>query len=224
MGALTHKTNYVIEGLARNLEQFKGKLRFEAILRSWILEIQALEDAAWAVYEARLLQLIFASGSSFDDLLDKLGGIVGQPREGFTNDIYIRLIAARIKTNRSNGRREILLAIMQLITPSTFVEAREYSGAIVLTVYGPVVVPAPVIAFEFLALAVSGGIRGTLVWEGTPNANTLMFGYKFGGGTRITQPTIAQSPGYHSTGSGSGFYIEGGEAAGAFTQDGGSTK
>lgn len=219
--SIMHKTDYLVEGLGRMLEQFKGKPRFTAIITAYMNEVQAAEDALWEIYISRLLQDLLVNGSDDTDLINKLGALVGQNREGFDNATYIRLIAARIKTNRSDGKRETMIAIASILVPETVIEAREYVGAIVITAHGPVVVPSYVIAFEFLARAVIGGVRASFVWQGTPNNTTLTLGYKFNP-SAITQPTADQSPGYYGTGPSSGFYIAGGALAGEFTQDGGS--
>jgi len=222
MAALTHKTDYLSESLSRLLEQFKGKPRFEAIITSYMQELQAAEDSFWDLYVGRLLQEVLTNGSANDDLIDKIGKLVGQPRQDFDNTIYIRLISARIRTNHSDGRRETLIAILQLLVPDVLIEAREYTGSIVLTAHGPVLVPPQTIAFEFLSRAVLAGVRGTFVWEGAEESETLLFGYKFNS-SAILQPTTDQSPGYYGGGPSSGFYVRGGLAAGAFTSDGGST-
>jgi hypothetical protein len=212
--SISHNTGVVAEGLGLLLEQFKGKPRITALLTGWLAEVQAVEDAMWSVWIDRLLQ----SGLAFGDLLDKIGAIVGQLREGFSDEVYTILITARIKANRSDGKRETLLALTELLVPLTTIEAREYVGAIVITPDGPVSIPPAVVNTEFLQRAVIAGVRLTFVWYTTPTASTLLFGYSRGG---ITDPTAAQSPGYYGTGVLDPNYIAGGSAAGALSSDGG---
>jgi hypothetical protein len=181
-----------------------------ALLTSFLDECQAVEDAAWDVYIDRQLQQNLA----FGDLLDKLGGLVGQGREGFIDNVYNLLIRARIATNRSSGRRTAILRVATLLLPGTAIEAREYVGAVVITGYGPVTVPAATIEDEFLERAKMAGVRMSFVWLGTPLASTILGGYAFRPDL-ITTPTAAQSPGYDGT-------ITGGLLAGEMTQDEGA--
>lgn len=53
---IAHNTDYLGEGLSLLLQQYKGKPRMEALLKSYLLEVQAAEDALWAIYADRLLQ------------------------------------------------------------------------------------------------------------------------------------------------------------------------
>jgi hypothetical protein len=212
--AITHNTGVIATALSRLLAQFQGKPRIEALITAWMTEFQKIEDAFWAVFVGRLLQ-----NNPAGNILDELGGIVGQPRQGFSDAVYALLISARIATNRSDGKRESLISISQLLTPSTPIETREYIGAVVITVLAPITVPPQVLAQQFMERAQLSGVRMTVLWTMEPMANTLLWGYTRGG---ITDPTSDQSPGYYGAGPSSGFYIRGGLAAGASTADEGS--
>jgi hypothetical protein len=53
------------------------------------------------------------------DALDMLGALVGEARQGRSDDVYRVWILARAGVNRSNGKPEELLAIMRLVCDST---------------------------------------------------------------------------------------------------------
>ena len=53
---LAQQTNYLALAQSRNLEQYKDKPRFNALLASWTQEVQAVENALWQIYVNRLLQ------------------------------------------------------------------------------------------------------------------------------------------------------------------------
>ena len=215
--SLTYNQSYVAQGLARLLEQYKGQPRITALITAWLAQCQEVEDALWSVWLDRELQ----SGLATGDLLDKLGALVGQVREGVSDAIYALLISARIQANRSDGKRPTLIKIASLLAPGFVVGTREYIGAVVMTIYGPLVVPPAVLSQQFLQVAQLAGVRMTLVYTLEPMASTLLFGYSGVVGLPV-QPTAAQSPGYYGAGPSSGYYIEGGLAAGAMTADGGS--
>jgi hypothetical protein len=113
--AVTGSTAGHVEiGLGRLIERFKGKPNVEAFLRSYLEEIQELEDALWFVIFGRMPD--YAEG----DALDKLGKIVGRARDGLPDDLFRLYIKAQIRVNRSNGTPVDLIEIVQLIEPALF--------------------------------------------------------------------------------------------------------
>jgi hypothetical protein len=98
MPNITLKTDHLATGLRRLLEQYKDKLQFEALLSSYLKEVQVLENAIWEVYLGRLYP--FAEGVQ----LDMLGKLIGEKRDGRTDTIYRKWIAIRVRINRSVGK------------------------------------------------------------------------------------------------------------------------
>lgn len=165
--------DYVGQGLSRLLEMYKGKPRMEAWIRSYMRQFQEVEMAAFQVMLARMLQTGLAQG----DLLDKLGKLVGQGREGFTDDIYTLMITARIQANRSDGMRETLIKIVKLLAPNTPVYAKNYQPAtFVIEALGPLVVPANIVANEFLEGSQKAGVRLFFINSPEPVENTFTWG------------------------------------------------
>jgi hypothetical protein len=200
-----HNTDYLDDGLNKLLGVFQGKPRIASLLKSWLLEAQAVEDAFWDIWFNRLL----ANNTATGDLLRILGALVGQGSEGQTDANFRLLITARIRANRSDGLREDLITITSLLVPSTTIFVKDYPpGALMIIPLGPVSFSPYLIYSSFLKPAVLAGVRLMFGWTTAPIASTLIWGYSPGG---ITQPTTAQSPGWSGNG---GAPINGGEFGG----------
>lgn len=109
--AVTGSTEGHVEtGLGRLIERWKGKPNVEAFLRSYLEEIQELEEAIWFVIFGRMPD--YAEG----DQLDQLGKIVGQARDGASDDVFRARISVRVRINRSFGTALDVLEVLQLFT------------------------------------------------------------------------------------------------------------
>lgn len=179
--AITQQTDYAGEGLGRLLQQFKNKPRIAALLGAWLAEVQEVEDNAFLIYTQRQIQ----DGNAADDLLDKIGAIVGQERLGYSDAIYARLITTRIKVNRSDGRRETLIDIATLLIPSTRILVEEYIGSVYIEPIGAIVSPVvpEVIARDFLGRAVAAGIELEFVYTVAIDDDTFVYADVTGGTT-----------------------------------------
>ena len=96
--SLTKNDSHVSEALFQLMEQFKGQPDLAALLTSYITQIQDIEGVLFELIDERLL------ASAVGEQLDIIGRIVGEDRNGNTDDDYRILITARILINRSNGR------------------------------------------------------------------------------------------------------------------------
>lgn len=94
---LSHNLEHKAQGLARLIAQYIGKPRLENLLCVYLNQIQDAEDALWELATERFVDT--AVGAQ----LDVLGVIVGQERQGLSDDDYRALIRARIKANNSEG-------------------------------------------------------------------------------------------------------------------------
>jgi hypothetical protein len=92
---LAQETGHVATGLARLARQFRKPV-VQAILTSWLAEVQEVEDAFWALI---LLGIDNAQGAH----LDQLGALLGEPRLGLGDLAYRNLVRARAVSNRSRG-------------------------------------------------------------------------------------------------------------------------
>lgn len=113
--AITGSTRGHVEvGLERLIERWKGKPNVEAFLRSWLEEIQELENAIWFVMFGRMPDYAEAHQ------LDMLGKIVGRAREGLPDDLFRVFIKAQIRVNQSFGSPLDLIEIIQLVESAVF--------------------------------------------------------------------------------------------------------
>jgi hypothetical protein len=118
--AITPITDHEERGIARLIERYR-KPRVSALLGSWLAEAQALEDSY---------------GELLDDVvtrqIDVQGRIVGQPREGRSDAVYLLWIHARILVNRSSGTPPQILAIARAVSAPALRLEEHYPAAIVL--------------------------------------------------------------------------------------------
>lgn len=109
--------NHVAEALALLTEQFKGKPVIEALLSSAVRPVQRLEDELWILLWAWTVD--HAVGAQMDDL----GVVVGEAREGRSDDDYRIALRLRIRINRSMGRASDMVEISAMINAlATYVE------------------------------------------------------------------------------------------------------
>lgn len=109
MATITHQTDLLEQAKARLPEQFKNLTNSDALIAILIARYQGLEDEKYRLYTECWIDL--AEGVQ----LDSLGELVGQPREGRTDAQYRLWIGARLSANRSNGRGDELLRILELV-------------------------------------------------------------------------------------------------------------
>lgn len=108
--ALSNITDMVTRARARILKQYAGlTLRFLPMIDVYVNEVQELENALWGLIAKFDLDVADAIW------LDRLGYIVGENREGENDDVFRRLIRARIMANKSDGTVEEILAVLNMV-------------------------------------------------------------------------------------------------------------
>lgn len=172
-------SSYLTRARSRLLVQFQNTYatmpRIDALLQSWEQEIQLVETNLYNVYLFRELQAAIVA--SDDDLLNKLGNIVGLPRLTFTNAQYIQAIQAKIAANRSHGRRPELLNILTLLIPGMVINITEiFPAGIVVNPLGAVSISAYTVMTWFLSPAKAAGVKIAFVWSAVSPTNTLTLG------------------------------------------------
>jgi len=149
---LTRVTDHVEQGLALLLDQYKRKPRIEAWVRSYLRQVQVLEDAAFDVRVKRLLD------NAEGVLLDVIGRIVGEPRRSRGDDVYRLFIAARIRINRSKGGAQDVLAVLAIIAGGTPTHFDERSPAVMLIEFQEPTEHDPVLLLGMLRDTKAGGM------------------------------------------------------------------
>ncbi len=113
------------------------------------------------------------------DQLDVLGRVVGQLRNGMTDDDFRRLIRARISVNRSKGTIASVLTVAKLVVDDDTVEFiinnAGYAGFELYLLGNSVTVEVADLAISMLAKTKSAGVRFILTWSPDPVADWLIW-------------------------------------------------
>lgn len=120
-------------------------------------QIQDAEDAWWQLYAERGVN--DAVGAQLDDI----GVIVGQPRDGASDDDYRRFLSARIAANNSEGTLNDFIKVARSIINDASLTVRlepQYPAALVVYIEGGSITAGTAdILIEFLKDTRSGGIK-----------------------------------------------------------------
>lgn len=171
--ATTKNIDHVAQALSK-LPIYSRKPNNEAYLTAFINRIQELEDTFWQLYSERNVNT--AVGLQ----LTIIGKIVGQEREGVTDDdIFRRYVRAKISVNSSKGVIEDLYTITDLVVDDITANLRwDNNGAAagVMHVEDAIVTDSVgAVLWNFLKKAVSAGVRLIVTWEPAVNTHLLRF-------------------------------------------------
>jgi hypothetical protein len=168
--------SHVQLGLSRLLAEYQDYTdhpRVHDFLRTFLTQNQNLEDVSWQVFVERWP--LTAVGVQ----LDVLGRLVGQGRGGRTDDQYRLWILARIAVNRSNGKIEELINILEILGPETIEIWESYPAELHISVTG--MTDGDQVG-ELIGEAKAAGV--TLHWLWTADSETSLF--RFGAlGARV---------------------------------------
>lgn len=146
----------------------------QKIIRILLQPFNTLERASQQVHTMRFIDN--ATGQT----LTLLGKIVGQEREGVTDDdLFRRYVKARVATNKSNGLPEDMYDITALIVTEEGVEFtldNQGNACFVMRLHElEIEWPIVDVLIKFLRRAVDGGVRVIVEWTLTPPAETFAF-------------------------------------------------
>lgn len=172
---MEHILDHEERALARLLQQFRGKPRFEGLIAAHASRMQSCEDMLWALLVCDSIDT--ATGAQLDDL----GDLVGQLRGQLPDEQYRVFIRARVLVNLSSGTPDELLAIVQMIMAAmgdnAFALREDFPATFVVVVderwSGTGVFPTAVAAI--LRAARAGGVRSILEWSSHWNFETFAF-------------------------------------------------
>lgn len=102
---LAKEEEHVLQARARVIAQYVEKPRLDALICIFIDQVQLIEDALWQLQTMRTIEA--AEGVQ----LDGIGDIVGQERQGLSDDDYRPLLRARVQANRSEGTGPDIIAV-----------------------------------------------------------------------------------------------------------------
>lgn len=109
MSDITQITTYEDDAVERVLAQFKDSTVFQALIRSYVAQVQIAENQLFPLIAARSFDA--ATGHR----LDGLGQIVGEPRNGKSDDTYRIFLRARMAVNLSQGTIGDLFKVLQAL-------------------------------------------------------------------------------------------------------------
>lgn len=109
---LTQKTDHKDEAVSFLLTQLKQAGKLQAFLKSFVGQVQILEDEFFALLLERSIDT--AIGAQ----LDALGTIVNVPRDGLSDDAYRLRLRVGVLANASSGTVEDILSVVTRLTDS----------------------------------------------------------------------------------------------------------
>jgi len=170
---IEQRTNHEALAVSRYIEQFKGKPKLEALIRSYAEQIQDLEDAAFEVILERLLD------NAVGVQLQTIAKIVGAPVTT-SNDAELRIIIrTQIAINLSDGTAEDLINVLRLIlltSGEAFHIREEPPHQVRLVIDDPLsTIVNPTTAVGLLDSADMASIRVLLDYIASPMAESLAY-------------------------------------------------
>lgn len=160
---------------ARDLltDQFKNRTVTVGILDSVSDQVQLLETAVFDVIEKRKLDdATFAQ-------LDSLGDLVGEARQGRTDDAYREAIRLRIRVNRANGKAEDVIVVTSLATHGHEFDYREiFPAGFEVELLD---IPAPQSLATLIKASRAAGSKGVLISSDWDAFDTFILDYDGGG-------------------------------------------
>ena len=189
--ALAHVTDHVESGKALLTTVFRKPV-IQALLASWLKQVQALEDATWQVYNA------FGLDDAVGAQLDAIGSVVGLDQGDIaTDDLYRRALRAWVIANRSRGRDANLHALAAAALDGEGYDLSAWSPAnLVVTPVVPVDIGAELFA-RILRRATADGVGVQLV---APVDDSSTFAFSLDSETSTTSSSRGWADASQTTG------------------------
>jgi hypothetical protein len=166
---MIQRTDHDAAGRALLATQYRRQVNFEALVSTYLDQVQELEDVLFDV-----LRILASRDAQVGAQLDLIGRIVGQAREGRTDADYLPWIQARVIANRASGLPDEILTLLTLVAPELgHVLEFFYPASYLVTLSGALADATQVAA---LLRAVTGaGIGAQLVYSTEEDASTFTF-------------------------------------------------
>ncbi len=139
------------------VEQYELSSGMRESIQAFADEVQQLEDAGQDVLFNRSLS------NAVGVQLDGIGEIVGETRQGRTDDEYRAGIRFRIFINKSSGEIETLGLFVIYLTGGTFAQIIEHYPAKVEIIFNAITIPANM--HQLVNDVAAGGVGILLTWQ-----------------------------------------------------------
>jgi hypothetical protein len=110
----TVDNNHADEGNALLISRYQNAKVVAGMVKAVMNRIQKYENAIWQLINGVILDNHPMAGGPWD-VLDKIGLIVGELRNGRDDPAYVAAIRLRVRVNRSNGLAEDIIQIAALL-------------------------------------------------------------------------------------------------------------
>jgi hypothetical protein len=108
--------DHVLQAIANLVSDYDDATKVQDLVSVFVNEVQELENTFYDLITDRLLD------TSVGAQLDTWGEIVGERRDGLTDDEFREFIRARILTNLAEGEIQRIITVLKTITQSTLVK------------------------------------------------------------------------------------------------------
>ncbi len=140
----------------------------EALLRSFVLQVQGLEDVFFQILEDTVL------GTAVGRQLDGLGTVVGISRGGRSDDDYRTRLRAQIAINKASGTLPEVAEILELVVGNAFEIVEWYPAGLTVRVDGALTASAAEVA-GILRASRPAAVRTFLAYTLAPDDETFRF-------------------------------------------------
>lgn len=153
----TGRIDHIAKAISRLPEELKNSAQYISLLNAFLSPLQEIEEMFFALLALKSID--DAEGA----VLDLIGKLVGQPRDGSDDPEYRGLIRVRLAVNLSRGQRRDYLKVVSLLYPTAKIEVRGSQGTCEVTVHGVIIdVGAAAILMSLLQLTHGAGARAVL--------------------------------------------------------------
>jgi len=167
MAELTQKTTHTAEALDHLLEVLKGKPDLAAFITPFIDQIQDAENAAFELIDERTI------AAAVGVQLDGIGQIIGETRDGRTDDDYRAGLQAKILINKTSGTIEEIIEIIDILISNSIEFEDLYPASFYVTIVGALVDLDPVLLAGIVSSAKPAAVRGAIIHQSDTDANTF---------------------------------------------------
>lgn len=174
------------------IQLFREKENFTDLLSTLTAETQELEDAALALFVA------FDPATAEGTQLDGIGAIVGEARQGRTDDLYRIRIRARILINASSGLIDQILEIARLILADDNVTLTQFFPASFRVDSTMAVTDDEATEIgNIIKQSTAAGVGSDFIFSGSDDADTFFF-------STTSAPESSSAQGFSDTGMATG--------------------